>query len=245
MDMDVFLRSAKELARHLFLKLHADHFFDRIRPGSAVKGDLLEAPTRRERFSAIYDRGLWQHSDAAVPGSGQGSSLEVTTTLRTELPTILNLLGVKVLIDLGCGDFTWMRTLSLEQKYIGVDVVPSVVEANMANFSDAKRSFICLDVAEDDLPDGDAILCREVLFHLSFEDICAVLRNCNKKPRRYLMTTTDSSTLINSDIRSGDFRRLNLSKSPFHFPAPDQIIADDAIEKGRKIGVWRWERLPL
>ena len=240
----VLFRSAKELARHLFIKLRADRLFDRLRSHSAVKGRVLEAATRRERFSAIYDKGLWQHNLKDVPGSGEGSSLAATAVLRSELPDMLNKLKLETLVDLGCGDFTWMRMLYLSQKYIGVDVVPSVIETNVNSFSNSRRNFVCLDVAEDELPDGDAILCREILFHLSFSDIGAVLRNCSRKPRRYLFATTDSSTLINADIRSGDFRRLNLRRAPLSFPVPDYEIADDAVEKGRRIGVWKWERLP-
>lgn len=245
MRKDLFLRSAKELARHAFLKLRAERLFDIIRPGSAIKGRMLEASTRRELFSAIYDRGLWQHNVQETPGSGEGSSLQSTALVRAALPTVLNDLGVETLVDLGCGDFTWMRTVNLSQEYKGVDVVPSVIEANTLNFANARRSFFCLDAAEDELPDGDAILCREILFHLSFADIRSVLRNCAKKKRRYFMATTDSSTLINADIRSGDFRRLNLNRAPFFFPAPDYTIMDDAIEEGRKIGIWKWDRLPI
>lgn len=244
MRKSLFLRSAKEFARHVFLKLRAERLFDNIRPQTAIKGRMLEASTRRERFSAIYDHGLWQHSVQETPGSGEGSSLQATTLLRAALPDMLNDLEIRALVDLGCGDFTWMRTLELAQEYKGVDVVPSVIEANMRHFANAKRSFFCLDAADDELPDGDAILCREILFHLSFADIRSVLANCAKKERRYFMATTDSSTLINADIRSGDFRRLNLNRAPFFFPPPDRAIMDDAVEEGRKIGIWKWDRLP-
>jgi len=245
MRKDIFVQSAKELVRHAITRLGAYAVFDRIRSQSADKGEDLEAPSRRERFAAIYKNGLWQHAHDDVPGSGEGSSLAATVGLRSELPRILDSLQARTIIDLGCGDYTWMRTLELSQNYIGVDVVQAVIGNNQRDFSDAKHAFICMDVAEDELPDGDAILCREILFHLSFSDIQAVLRNCAKKPRRYLFVTTDSSTLINADIRSGDFRRLNLRRSPFSFPEPDHVIEDDAVENGRKIGIWSWDRLPM
>jgi hypothetical protein len=245
MRKDVFIQSAKELIRHAITKLGAHAIFDRIRPQSAVKGEVLNVPSRQDRFVAIYKNGLWQHDQNVVPGSGEGSSLAATAALRSELPRMLDSLHARTIIDLGCGDYTWMRTLDLSQNYIGVDVVPSVIENNQRNFSDAKHAFICMDVAENELPDGDAIFCREILFHLSFSDIQAVLRNCGRKPRRYLFATTDSSTLVNADIRSGDFRRLNLRRSPFSFPEPDRVIEDDAVEKGRKIGIWTWDRLPI
>ena len=76
-------------------------------------------------------------------------------------------------------------------------------------------------------------LCREILFHLSFADGLYLLRNLARKERRYLIATTDRATFFNADIRSGDFRILNLTKKPFLFPQPDFAI-DDA-------GVMRWQ----
>lgn len=244
MILKVFIQSLKEGVRHAITTLGGSGIFDLIRPRSAIDKEVFRAASLRERFDTIYKGGLWQHNSEDVPGSGVGSSLMATETLRLNLPNMLNSLQIRTVIDLGCGDYTWMRTVSLAQDYIGVDVVPSVIEANQRNFSDATHKFLCLDVAADELPDGEAILCREVLFHLSFLDITLVLRNCSRKPRKYLMITTDSSTLINADIRSGDFRRLNFRRPPFSFPTPDYEIRDDALEKGRVIGIWQWDQLP-
>jgi hypothetical protein len=84
-----------------------------------------------------------------------------------------------------------------------------------------------------------------VLFHLSLADGYSLIRNLARKPRRYLLATTDDVTMFNADVRTGDFRFLNLRKAPFNFPAPDHTIADDWLLKGRQLAVWRFDRLPL
>jgi hypothetical protein len=55
---------------------------------------------------------------------------------------------------------------------------------------------------------------------------------------RYLLATTDFDVEINADIRSGDFRPLNLRKKPFCFPEPLMQISEDGVSKHRKLGVW-------
>jgi hypothetical protein len=44
---------------------------------------------------------------------------------------VLHDLGAQSLLDAGCGDFNWMRTVDLPGiKYIGVDVVSDLIERN-------------------------------------------------------------------------------------------------------------------
>lgn len=131
---------------------------------------------------------------------------------------------------------TWMRELQLRQNYIGVDIVPEVVEQNKAQVRSAE--FHCLDATVDELPGADTVLCREVLFHLSFADGRKLIENISRKPRKWLICTTDSETLVNADIESADFRVLNLRKAPYRFGEPDAIIADNGLVEGRILGVW-------
>lgn len=196
----------------------------------------------RERFGSIYRDGLWQLGDAGVPLSGNGSSVTAATNVASQLPDLLQLLGCTSLLDVGCGDMTWMRSVDLPG-YIGIDVVPAVIAANERDFPG--RRFHCLNATTDPLPRADAALCREVLFHLSFADALALVRNLRRSGVRWLIATTDSGTLFNSDIASADFRVLNLSRAPFRFPEPTACIADDAIAYGRTVAAWRISDLPL
>ncbi|MEI8356602.1 MAG: methyltransferase domain-containing protein, partial [Deltaproteobacteria bacterium] len=175
--------------------------------------------------------------------SGSGSEVANTGKIRTELPRVIENLKVESLLDVGCGDWNWMRLVELPCEYIGVDIVPSVIARNVAEFGATGRSFYVLDAVEEPLPDCDAIFLREVVFHLSFLDARKLLRNILQSRARFLFATTDSDTTANTDIRSGDFRILNLNLTPFCFPDPFMDIPDDGVCQARRIGVWKIDEL--
>jgi len=81
------------------------------------------------RFSLIYKKQYWGDGQSES-ASGQGSSLAATENIRKELPRILKELNCRKIMDLGCGDFNWMRTVQLEVDYLGVDVVEQVIKEN-------------------------------------------------------------------------------------------------------------------
>ncbi|MFA6117510.1 MAG: class I SAM-dependent methyltransferase [Sphingomonas sp.] len=220
-------RTAKEAARHF---LHRTGL--RRPPAHAAGGD------RRERFEAIYKDGIWSYGRDDVPLSGEGSSLEATEDLRAAFPDLLRTLGARSLLDVGCGDFTWMSQIDLPCDYIGVDIVPHLMEENQKTYGSPSRRFLVTDAVRDTLPKADVVLCREVLFHLSLRDAIAALRNMLATGCTHIVLTSDSETLFNADIQSGDFRILNLRRSPFRLGKPIQKIDDAAVGKTRFIGVW-------
>jgi hypothetical protein len=101
-----------------------------------------------------------------------------------------------------------------------------------------------MDATQTAINPGDVAVCREVLFHLSFRDGLQLLRNIKATGFKYVLLTYDRSVWFNSDILSGDFRRINLSKSPFSFPAPQRELRDDKVSKGRVLAVWPGAVLP-
>lgn len=223
----MLVRTAKEVARHMLHRLGVKRGFAHLRHSG-----------RAERFSRIYADGVWRQGTIDAPASGGGSSLPATTTVRHSLPSLLDELGARVVLDVGCGDFTWMRSTPIAQEYIGVDIVQSVIDANNRDFRSDRRNFFTLDAVSDALPDADVVLCREVVFHLSFDDARKLFRNILSRPREFVICTNDLGTWFNRDIESGDFRSLNLHRRPFNFPAPARLIPDDRVSPGRQLAVW-------
>jgi hypothetical protein len=145
-------------------------------------------------------------------------------------------LGAKSLVDIGCGDWNWMKRGSLDFTYTGVDVVPEVIQDNQRHARPGVNFAVCNAIAGP-IPPADVALCREVLFHLSFADARAVVANI-KRAARYLIATTDLDIAINSDIQSGDFRRINLLLRPFGFPTPLGLVPDNKIAGWRFLAIW-------
>ncbi len=225
--MSSLIRTGKEIARH------AMHKVGLRRRRAHLKGD------RSTNFKAIYEEGTWQHGDEHVPGSGEGSTLAATVSLRRELPAVLEELGAKALLGIGRGVFTWMEHVELPCGYVGVDIVESVIEQNAERHGAPNRRFLVADVvAERPEVDADVVLCREVLFHLSLADGQALLRNALASGVGHFLLTSDTGTAFNADIDSGDFRLLNLEKRPFGLPAPKRRIDDSGVCEGRFVGLW-------
>jgi len=204
--------------------------------------DHLKPDKLEDRFSHIYKTAHWTIGNQGIPLSGTGSSLEATETLRAELPKMLEIIQAKSILDVGCGDFTWMKTLNLtEIEYIGIDIVEDVIADNIAKFSGPNVRFDHLNAVEDELPQADVILIREVLFHLSNADIWSVLNNIVKSNPRWILLTSDRLSDFNADIVSGDWRLVNFRKAPFFFPEPSYFIDESIVRPGRHLAVWATE----
>src|SRR5215467_13006472 len=127
-------------------------------------------------FTKIYESGSWGKSqDPASPffsGSGSRRDDEIAPYVQS-VTAFLRCFEVKPnVVDLGCGDFTVGSQLrSLCNRYVACDVVPGLIDFNRARFNDLEVEFKVLDLTEDDLPPGDIVFVRQVLQHLSNDQI--------------------------------------------------------------------------
>lgn len=205
-----------------------------------------ERSSLRDKFTHIFQTDLWSGRDSV---SGAGASRNQTRVLETELPSLLRKLEVDVLLDLPCGDFSWMQHVVLPiVRYIGGDIVPQLVELNREKYGRDDREFIELDLTSDRLPTADLLLCRDALVHLSYDDIFSALRNIQRSDIDLLLTTTFPECEQNVDIRSGDWRLLNLERPPFNFPQPIQMLNEQCTEgngayRDKSLGLWKVEDL--
>ncbi len=87
-----------------------------------------------QRFQRIHDTNLWGAPEST---SGLGSELDATAVLRAELPQLLKKLGVTSLLDAPCGDAGWINRADLGVRYVGIDIVPSLVESLQAHAATA------------------------------------------------------------------------------------------------------------
>ena len=237
-------RTVKVLVRHLITRSGLVRLHILVRKATKQNVDHLLCKSLEDRFSTAYRNGVWLGDRPSGSLSGLGSELANTTSIRQRIPEILESLGSQTLLDLGCGDFNWMKDVPLPCRYIGVDIVQDVIRANASLYSSARRSFQVVDATCDPLPPADPILCREVMFHLSFRDVWRLVGNVCNSGGSYLIATNDCGLKLNADIISGDFRSLNLHKAPFHFGAPMLSIPDGGVDPERVLAVWSVSALP-
>lgn len=200
---------------------------------------MADTPTA-DIFARIYRLRSWGDGESR---SGPGSGLARTEAIRADLASLVHSLGVRSLLDAGCGDFHWMQATAVGlANYIGVDIVDEIVQACAAQYAHPGCDFACLDITRDPLPRVDLILCRDVLPHFSYADIDRALDNFARSGSTWLLTNTFVDRDANADIATGDWRPINLERAPFLLPAPSFVIDERCHHTG---GIYRDKRLSL
>jgi hypothetical protein len=187
--------------------------------------------TTEEVFTDIYASNRWGGRSGTF-NSGDGShQIAVVAPYVARLTAELRDIGAEsmTVIDLGCGDYSVGRQLSPAcGRYIGVDIVKALVAHDQATFGDYKVSFRHANIVEDPLPEGDVCFVRQVLQHLSNDQIAAVLPKLGKFRWSFITEHHPSIGKVlepNKDKPHGDNIRISrgsgvfLEQPPFSVPA--------------------------
>lgn len=144
-------------------------------------------------FSQIYENGAWGKSDDPSQPFFSGSGSHDKTIVSTYIDAIQNFLPAFAekpdVIDLGCGDFfIGSKIRQLCGNYIACDIVPKLIDFNREKYKALNVDFRVLDLTSDELPTGDIVFIRQVLQHLSNEQILRALPKISSK-YKYLVLT--------------------------------------------------------
>lgn len=184
-----------------------------------------------EVFTEIYKRNRWGGRFGEL-NSGTGSSEEYAAPYVEMLYKQAALEGFtgRTFVDLGCGDFrVGQRIVDLASRYVAVDIVNSVVQTNRRLYDSDKIEFVHSDIILDDLPQGDVCMIRQVLQHLSNDQIMVILSKVNIY--RWVFITehypSGGEARINLDKQQGAGTRVDagsgvyLTESPFNLRSSD------------------------
>jgi SAM-dependent methyltransferase len=183
----------------------------------------------KSSFGKIYEQHSWKGDSKSGPGSDQSRTVQY----RAALQHFMRAHQVKSVVDLGCGDWASSRLIDWSGiDYLGIDVVPDVIEANRRKFGAAGIRFETIDAASDPLPSADLLISKEVLQHLPNADVMAIL---GKLPGfRWAILTNDVEHATrngwrwwswkpfrhrNTDTDAGGYRLLALREGPFNLSA--------------------------
>ena len=205
--------------------------------------DALHGKKHREDvFARIFAGNQWGDRESF---SGQGSNQGATEAVRRELPLLLRRHGVRSLLDAACGDFRWMQTIvGSVERYCGVDIVAELIEQNIRSYATDRVRFLHADIATDQLPAAELVLCRDCFIHLPTRLIRKALNNFRRTGASFLLLTNDRNTEPYRDIPIGSFRRINFTRPPFSFGEPIETISE-SINGERQLCLWRLKDLPL
>ena len=205
----------------------------------------LSVNTVQGTFSKVYATQLWG-SDGG--GSGTGSSLAATASLRTSLTDLIAKYRIKSFLDSSCGSMHWMPLVAKAAheadpafRFTGSDAVCSLIEGHQATFAtnSSWMTFACVDGCDEPLPSGrDLIFSRDSLQHLPIASAYKFLHNVRQSGAKYLLVgsyLTGGQRVTggrNEDVVAGDVYDIDLLKPPFSIrPAPLEIIKEDNPEQ--------------
>jgi len=209
------------------------------------RANILSRRSIEDRFTAIYQTNYWGCKESV---SGRGSNLEYTRNLRNKLPQVFAALSINTVFDAPCGDFGWMRHVVEETDidYIGGDIVLPLVNSLNTQFRSPNVLFMHIDLTQGTFPRADMMICRDCLYHLSYSDTRKVLENFIASEIPYLLTTTQAraSGSENKDIRTGDYRLIDLFAAPYGFPKDVALRIEDWMpEHEREMCLWSREQV--
>lgn len=194
------------------------------------KKNKIPWPTKAA-MEQVYEMKLWGSNNADYY-SGEGShNPEIVNPYIKVVQSFLSSFETPVSIcDLGCGDFNIGKKLvEYSKSYIGVDIVSSLIDYNKKHFINKKLIFHTLDIAVDELPNANCVMIRQVLQHLSNNEVMSVVQKLYKY--QYIILTEhipNGKFEPNKDIISGQGIRLkkksgiDLLASPFYFKVKEE-----------------------
>jgi hypothetical protein len=213
----------------------------KIKEKKIFKHDSIE-----DRFTEIYKSNYWGSKESV---SGSGSTLIYTENLRNKLPDLLQKYSIKSIFDAPCGDFNWMKLLlpKININYIGGDIVKDLINSHNINYKNNNTNFIHIDLIKDKFPNADLMICRDCLFHLSYEDTRLVLKNFIDSSIPYLLTTTHKNItgFRNKNISTGFYREIDLFSAPYSFDSKPIERVDDWMypEPEREMCLWSRDQI--
>lgn len=201
--------------------------------------------TMQDIFSSHYQTNFWRSNESV---SGQGSTMAETEHVRDVLPVLFAQLKVASVLDLPCGDFHWFKeiwpTIATSISYTGADVVPELIAENRVLYPNVR--FEVMDITLSKLPKVDLVMCRDLFGHLNNFSVQLALRNLKQSGSKYLLATTFPQHETNGDIKTGQWRPINLA-SMFGLPTPVLLINEGCRAGGgqfadKSLGLWELQK---
>jgi hypothetical protein len=181
-------------------------------------------------MNQIYDMKLWGGKEFDFY-SGEGS--HHPKIIKPYLEQVISFLKSHnnnlIICDLGCGDFNIGKHLiKHSKKYIAIDIVEKLIERNKKLFNADNLEFNCMDITRDKLPQGDCVILRQVLQHLSNAEIQNLIKKLTGY--KYIILTEHlpfGNFTPNKDIISGQGIRLKQNSGVSILEAPFSLNVEE------------------
>jgi hypothetical protein len=195
--------------------------------------------SNREIFTNVYQNKLWgvaspENESPFYSGPGSSDPQIVDPYVETVKRFFSSFPEKKKAVDLGCGDFrVSSRIVDTFDSYTACDVVPELVYFNQQYWRHLSVEFLVVDLVKDEIPAGDVLILRQVLQHLSNDDIYKFTKSIPPSFSYLLLTEhlpSENDFLANRDKDSGTDIRLGigsgvvLTQPPFNMDFNSEAV---------------------
>ena len=153
------------------------------------KKNLSPTMTLEQKFNFIYENRLWGRDPERL--SGPGSYGDCAETYLAFVRTFLSDYSIRSVTDIGCGDFNIGSQLcDLVDRYYALDVSSTIVRRNRKRYGGFRNvTFAVADACAGELPPAELVTVRQVLQHLTNDQISKVLNNIERSGFKYALIT--------------------------------------------------------
>jgi SAM-dependent methyltransferase len=183
----------------------------------------FEAARRFAEFG-LREKAAGRRDSASGPGSSTAATADALRFLRKTITEH----RITSILDLGCGDWHWMRELGLPRpvgdadvSYQGWDASPAMTEQLNARYGTDGVSFHTRDITTEPLPKVDLVIARDVLFHIDIAIVTALVARI-REAAPYFASTSFNTVRRNGNIQhykeakieGWGFHKVNLDIAP-------------------------------
>lgn len=173
---------------------------------------FLEKRNPEYIFSQIYKNNHWGQSG---PGSDPANAAPYLRILQD----VFNDDRFTTIVDLGSGDWRLMETIYIpgNKNYKGFDIVESVINETKSKHGRDNIQFYYIHKLEELKNEkSDLLIIKDVIHHWSNESIQYFINNILPNFKYALITNDYENLKINSDIKVGHFRPIDIEAEPFN-----------------------------
>tara|TARA_R110002073_G_scaffold274789_1_gene438319 strand:+ start:2082 stop:2753 length:672 start_codon:yes stop_codon:yes gene_type:complete len=195
-----------------------------------TRNKMFSGKNASEVFGEVFVINDWSSTESR---SGMGSTLEYTINTRKQLPLLWEAYDINKVVDIGCGDFNWMKEIvNTLDYYKGTDIVEAITQINNERYhKHNKIEFETCDIIEGcnfKAKEFDAIILKDVLVHFPTAVAIEVLNKIKNTGIKYAFITHFNEIEKNTDIGAfGEWRPLNMSLDTFNIGDPIEIIHEE------------------
>lgn len=194
----------------------------------------------KEVFTKIYNENVWgkdnENPGSYFSGGGSHDATQIEPYIIAVKKFIATLENKPDVMDLGCGDFNiGSQIRSACNRYIACDIVDGLIEQNKKKYEKENVEFRVFDLVNEKCESVDIIFVRQVLQHLSNDDIQKGLQNIIPNCKYLILTehcpaqknhTPNLDKPTGPDIRAVLNSGIDITAPPFNYKLQSEIICE-------------------